>query len=384
MEGIVDKHDELVMKLLHYFITEQNYSPIILQGAQNEIWLEKLNGDYKVVRIVSNYIHNDEQLNFDMYRTKQIMRRIKKKTMSLSINALSIFINLGDNVDKSNTKVDNIDCVYIDDIDDLNKYEFLKDEFPTITNKTDFKEDGMELFIKLTNDISKKSESEAMKAEDVFSKKKPIITYALILINILVFVMMYILGEGSNNTATLVKFGANYGPLIKMGDYYRLITSAFLHIGIVHLLVNCYALYVIGPQVESFFGKGKYLVIYLLSAIFGNLLSVLFTDGISAGASGAIFGLLGAIVYFGYHYRIYLDGVLKSQIIPLIVMNLLLGFILPGIDNAAHIGGLIGGILVTMAVGVKYKSTNVEKLNGLIMTIIYTAFLIYMVFIRGV
>lgn len=384
MEGTVDKHDELVMKLLHYFITEQGYSPIILQGAQNEIWLENLNSDHKIIRIVSNYIHNNEQLDFDMYRTKQIMKKIKKKTMSITINALNIFINLGDNVNIKNMKVDNIDCVYIENIDDLKKCDFIKNEFPTIISKTNFKENGMELFVKLTNEISKKSESEAMKAEDVFSKKKPVVTYSLIIINIIVFLMMYLFGSGSTDTRTLINFGANYAPLIKAGEYYRLITSAFLHIGITHLLFNCYALYVIGPQVESFFGRWKYIIIYLSSAIFGNLLSMLFTNGISAGASGAIFGLLGAIVYFGYHYRVYLDGVLKSQVIPLIILNLLLGFIQTGIDNAAHIGGLFGGVLVSMAVGVKYKSANSEKINGLIMSLILLVFLIYMIFIKTV
>lgn len=382
MEGTINKQDALVMKLLHYFITEQNYSPIILQGAQNEIWLENLNEDYKVIRIVSNYIHNDEQFDFDIYRTKQIMKKIKKKTMSLSINALSIFINLGDNVNLSNTKIDNIDCAYIGDIEDLNKYEFIKNEFPTITKKTTFKEKDMELFIKLTSEISEKSESEAEKAEDVFSKKKPIVTYSLILINVVAFMLMYIFGSGSTDTATLVKFGANVPSLIKAGEYYRLITSAFLHIGLLHLLVNCYALYVIGPQIESFFGKIKYIIIYLMSAIFGNLLSILFFNGISAGANGAIFGLLGAMLYFGYHYRIYLDGVLKSQVIPLIIMNLALGFILSNVNNAAHIGGLIGGILVSGMLGVKYKSTKSDKINGLIMTLIYAGFLIFVAFIR--
>ena len=384
MEYTVDKNDEMVMKLLHYFITEQNYNPIILQGAQNEIWLENLNGEHKIVRIVSNYIHNDEQFSFDIYRTKQIMKKIKKKTMSLSINALSIFINIGDNVSTENTNFDNVDCVYLSGIEDLNNYEFLKEEFPTITDNTDFKEKGMELFIKLTTEISKKSESESMKADDVFAKKKPVVTYTILAINIIVFILMYILGNGSKDVQTLLNFGANYGLLIKNGEYYRLITSAFLHIGLIHLLVNSYALYVIGPQVESFFGKTKYIIIYLMSAVFGNLLSMLFTDGISAGASGAIFGLLGSILYFGYHYRVYLDGVLKSQIIPLIVLNLLIGFTLSGIDNAAHIGGLVGGVLVSMAVGVKYKSTNTEKTNGIVMSIIMLVFLIYMAFIRGV
>lgn len=383
MQEKVNKSDELIMKLLHYFITDKGYTPIVLQGAENEIWLENLNEDYKIIRLVSNYIHNNEQFNFDMFRTKQIMKKIKKKTMSLSINALAIFINLGDNVVLKENKSDNVDYVYIKKLEDLNKYSFVMEEFPNITKKTKFKEKGMDLFIKLTGDITKKSETDARKAEDVFSKKKPVVTYALIAINIIVFLLMYILGNGSRDVSTLIKFGANYSLLVKGGQYYRLLTSAFLHIGFIHLLVNCYALYVIGPQIESFYGKIKYLLIYLSSAIFGSLLSTLFSTGISAGASGAIFGLMGAMVYFGYHYRVYLDGVLKSQIIPLIIVNLALGFMLSGIDNAAHIGGLVGGALVSMSLGVKYKSTKSEKINGLIMTLMFLVFLIYMAFIRG-
>ena len=76
---IVTKNDELVMKLLHYFITEKGYNPIILHGAKDEIWLENLNEEYEIVRIVSNYIHNDEQLNTDLFRTKQIVKKIKRK-----------------------------------------------------------------------------------------------------------------------------------------------------------------------------------------------------------------------------------------------------------------------------------------------------------------
>lgn len=87
---------------------------------------------------------------------------------------------------------------------------------------------------------------------------------------------------------------------------------------------------------------------------------------------------MGSLLYFGYHYRIYLSSALKGQIIPLIIINLLYGFLVSGIDNFSHIGGLIGGILITMALGVKYKSSKNEKLNGSIITLIFTCFMIYM------
>ena len=93
---------------------------------------------------------------------------------------------------------------------------------------------------------------------------------------------------------------------------------------------------------------------------------------------------MGSLVYFGYHYRVYLGNVIKSQIIPLIAVNLLFGFLSTGIDNFAHIGGLIGGAVITIALGVKDKSTTFEKINGWIITAIFLAFVTYMAFIYAV
>ena len=131
-----------------------------------------------------------------------------------------------------------------------------------------------------------------------------------------------------------------------MGEYYRLITAGFLHIGIFHLFFNMYALYIVGSQLEGFIGKTKFIIIYFGSMITGNLMGSLFLgNSISAGASGAIFGLFGALLYFGYHYRVYLGNMMTSQIIPVLILNFLLGFMIKGIDLASHIGGFIGGLL---------------------------------------
>ena len=368
--------DEMIMKLLHYFVTVENYSPIVLKGAKNEIWLEKFDGEYKIVRLVSNYIHNNEQLNMDIYRTKQIMKRIKKKTMSFSINALSIFVNLGDNVELDLVSEDNIDCANIKTTEDLKKYQFIMDEFPTITKKTNFKEEGLDLFVKLTNDIGEVNNINQQQAEHLFAKKDPIITKILITINIVIFILQLVLGWD-----VVANFGANYAPFVKSGKFYVLFTSMFIHGNLIHLLFNMYALYIIGPQVESFYGKIKYLAIYFGSGILGALLSDIFLqNSISVGASGAIFGLLSSIVYFGYHYRAYLDTVIRSQIMPLIIFNIFLGIVIPNIDTFCHIGGLIGGVLVSMACGIKYKSSKSERINGFILTTIYTIFLLILLF----
>lgn len=377
-EIVIDKKEELVMKLLHYFITEKGYNPVIIRGVKDEIWLENLDNDYKIVRIVSGYIHNNEQFKFDVFKTKNLLKTIKKKTLSFKINALSIFVNLGDNVDISQFEdVSNIKFANIHEVSDLNKYLFVIDAFPDITKDMNFKEKGLELFMKITSDINKKNEGDAKMNEDVFTPKKPVITYGLIFINILVFILYLF------NDSILGMFAVNRFYIVSLNQYYRLFTGIFLHANILHLIFNMYSLYIIGMQLESFLGKWRYLIVYLLSGLGGSMMSIFFSNNFSVGASGAIFGLLGSLLYFGYHYRVYLDSVVKSQIIPLILINLFIGFSVSGIDNWAHIGGLVGGLLATMAVGIKYKSTKFEMINGVIMYLIFIGFLGYMVFVRG-
>ena len=371
----MDEKNIMVMKLLHYFITEKNYNPIILQGVENEIWLENLDEDYKVVRIVSNYIHNDEQFNFDVFKTKRIMKKIKKKTLSLSMNSLSIFLDLGDNV--SNKDVTNFNYIKVENEDDLDNSDLIKKSFPDLVKKLTYNEEGIELFSKITNDINEHNKKDAEKVNKVFKEKLPIVTYILIGINVLCFIIPYVLGIYPN----IVDSFCVYADSIRAGEYYRLVTGIFLHGSILHLLFNCYALFVLGSQIENFYGKLKYIIIYLFSGLMGSLLSMTFNDAASIGASGAIFGLMGSLVYFGYHYRVYLGNVIKSQILPLIVLNLALGFMLTGIDNFAHIGGLIGGSIISVGLGVDGKSSTFERVNGLIISALFLAFVVYMAFV---
>lgn len=371
-EETISRKDRITMKLLHYFITKKNYSPIILQGVEDEIWLENLDAPYRIVRIVSNYIHNDEQLNFDLFKTGKIVKKIKGKMFAFKVKVLNIYTDLGDNVHLD--KAINYDSMFLYEENDIDKYEFIFKAFPDIKDKLEFNETGLDLFIKITNDINQKNKVNADQAKDIFEAKKPVITSILIIINLLIYFGFMLMG----NYESIVDRFCVYGPLIRNGEYYRLLTGIFLHGNIIHLLFNCYALWIIGTQVENYMGKWKYIIIYLFSGIMGSLFSITFSKYASIGASGAIFGLLGCILYFGYHYRVYLGSVIKSQIIPLIVFNLMFGFMLSGVDNFAHVGGLIGGVLITIALGVKYKSTTFEKTNGLIVTLLLTGFMIYM------
>ena len=363
--------DVVVMNLVHYFITEKNYNPVVVRGVNDEIWLENMKSDYKLVRIVSHYIHNNEQLNYDYFRTKQISNKLKKKTLSFNMSVLNIYVDLGDNVNISNDD-EHFMSVFINKMKDINN-KYLLEIFPDIVEKTGHKEKGMELLFKITDDINKSNVKKNAKLDKLFSKKTPYITYIIMGI---CFIMFLITGMG-NDTGVLIEYGANLDVLVKNGEYYRLLTSMFLHSGLLHLFFNMYALYIMGPQVESFFGKTKYLIIYLLSGISGSLLSVAFNvNTVSVGASGAIFGLFGALLYFGYNYRGYLGNVIKSQILPVVIINLIFGFISTGVDVAGHIGGLIGGIIVSSVLG-----SSDEKgidINRIIICLIYFVFIIYL------
>ncbi len=371
----ISERDEISMKLLHYFITKLNYSPIIVQGVENEIWLQNLDEDYKVIRIVNNYIHNDEQLDFDAYKTKKMIKQIKRKTFSFKIKVLSILTDVGENVDRSKT-YDDIDITYIKDDSELKKDKLLKEKFPDLSKNLEYSEEGFQLFLKITTEINKKNRSEAMENDSIFQKKPIILTYGILGILALIFIYSLI-GDADS---LVFNYSVN-GVFVRSGQIYRLLTGTFIHIDVMHFLCNAYSLYIIGTQIENFYGRSKFLLIYLVSAICGSLLSIAMTNSLSIGASGAIFGLLGAYAYFGYHYRVYFGTVLLRQIVPIIILNLAIGFMVPGIDNFAHIGGLIGGFLISMALGVNSKDTKKQHVNGAILSTLFIAFLIVLAFV---
>ena len=368
----VSEKDELIMKLVHYFVTKENYAPIMVNGVKNEIWLENLEAHYKIVRINSNYIHNKEQFEMDLYKINNVSKQISKKTLTRKLKTLNILTDTNDTVKTENTK--NIDNYVIQNNDDLEVNNGLKSLFPKIIEEEIKDLHGLDFLINVSNDINKKTETDNKFYENVFKPKKIVITKVLILLNVIMYVLSLV-SIMTNQYNIYNIFGLN-GILVRNGDFYRLITCGFLHANIIHLICNMYSLNIIGTQLESFIGKKKFLIVYLISLITGSLLSSVINNAWSVGASGAIFGLLGSLLYFGYHYRIYLGSVMKSQIIPILILNLGIGFIIPNIDMSAHIGGLVGGVLSTMMVGLEKKSTKTERINGLICLTILMLFLI--------
>ena len=190
-------------------------------------------------------------------------------------------------------------------------------------------------------------------------------TYSLIAITLVVFLGQFLSVE-LLQFDWLLEMGAKSGPEILSGEIWRFVTPMFLHVTIPHVLINMYSLYAIGPAVERFFGTARFVAVYLLCGIAGVILSLAFSPYPSAGASGAIFGLLGSLGAFLYLHRGLFGrfGLIQlRQIVLVALLNLGLG-LMPGIDNWGHLGGLLAGIALTFFLGPRFEAVWTSGENG--------------------
>ena len=149
---IIRKNEQIMMSLVHYFVTKENYSPINVQGVKDEIWLENLDGPYRVIRISCNKVINDEQYKFDLFKVQHIIKQIKKKTLSFKMNALNIYLDLDKKVEPR--LYNNIETINVNSLNDIKKNKELKEIFPNLENELLDTKDGLDLIINVTHDIN--------------------------------------------------------------------------------------------------------------------------------------------------------------------------------------------------------------------------------------
>lgn len=199
--------------------------------------------------------------------------------------------------------------------------------------------------------------------------RAPVVTYALLGINSLVWIASEI-GGGANDRGALLDFGAMFGPLIADGQYWRLFTAIFLHIGILHMALNSLALFIFGRLVEAIYGHTRFAALYVVAGLGGSATSYLFNSiALAAGASGAIFGVLGALTAFFYVQRNVMGEMAKRNLMSLLVLagiNLVFGMLFPGVDNWAHLGGFVFGAALGLRLAPRYEP--VRDLLGQVVT----------------
>lgn len=181
---------------------------------------------------------------------------------------------------------------------------------------------------------------------------RPVVVPAIVALNVIAFLIELAAGAGlmDPDGAVLIRLGSNYGPLTTQGEWWRLLTSTFLHFGLIHIALNMWALWGSGQLVEALYGRVQFIVLYLFAGLSGSLCSLFVHPSVnSAGASGAIFGVFGGLLAFMVRKDMQVPKNImlahRNSVLIFIFYNLVIGASHPGIDNSAHIGGLAGGFL---------------------------------------
>ncbi len=354
-------------------VKNHEFNLVYLNDKTNEVWLEKYeNRASKIVRLIHKGFDWKNHLKRDIsFLFQRIMRA--KHLFGKNVEVYNLYFTTYPPVDtweglkrpivSQGKKPIKMHVYYLDENDYPAEVERFQDDLLAapidynLEQTTEVKEDiiasaKQNFFYALNN--------KQQEFTNIFSFGKPLFSYILIALNILLFIILEFNG-GTTSIETLIKYGANYNTAImENGEWWRLISSMFLHIGLLHLLMNMLAIFYLGTAVEKIYGSIRFLFIYGLAGIGGSIASFAFTTSISAGASGAIFGLFGALLYFGVIHKRLFFQTMGTSILLIIAINIVIGLSVEEIDMAAHVGGLITGFFAAAIVNLP-KNKNIKK-----------------------
>lgn len=362
---LMEFYEQLTLFQTAYdFMKNNQYNLIHIQENQKEIWLEKTEQKKtNIIRIQQGGFDWKNHLKRDVAQVFQITKSMKKMLAGKEVIIHNIYISRHEPIDdweqlKRPLQLEEkkhpikMHVYYITNESKNNELNRLQDMLALSSfseNDVTTDDEANKVLIMYQQSFNRLIQS-AKNKKNVFSYGKPFFTYILIGINLLLFLMLEISG-GSTDISTLLKYGANHNLSIVMdNEWWRIIASMFLHIGWAHIAMNMIAIYFLGSIVERIYGSIRFLIIYFLAGIGGGLASFLFPENISAGASGAIFGLFGALLFFGVIYKKIFFQTMGKGVLLIIGINIIFGFGAPNIDMAGHIGGIITGFIASVMV----------------------------------
>lgn len=350
------REDFIFWRLANYFIADQGYRIVQLFENQKELWLEKLeNRRAPIVRLVRKDLDWSNSMQRDIEFSAANGERIRKQVNRSALNLLNIFVSPFPPVDDYEYRLEK----------PFTYPEGNKTSVRTILFTSADYEAGLRLLSEALEKeirfpIEEEYSEQAVQAQKkaaleyavnkvrtekaIFSNAKPFFTYIFIVIQVAFFLWLELKG-GSTDTNTLIKYGAKFNYYIYEGEWWRFITPIFIHIGFLHLVMNTLSLYYLGTAVERMYGHYRFVFIYFFAGAVGFIASFLTSPLVSAGASGAIFGCFGALLYFGLIYPKLFSRTMGANVIGILVINIIIGFSVSSIDNAGHLGGLAGGFL---------------------------------------
>src|SRR5690625_1872498 len=382
-------HDQYKLyQMAHTFINEHNYRMLQVDYEKDVLWLEKYKHNVShVIRLSLTGFDWKNHLKQDMLHSLQQIDVNQRLITGKVVEFYNIYVsshapvdhwtNLQQPISVNRRKKTTMYMFYFD-------RENFFDEYHRFYELTGIEMDWIydipsesyaeQFILAYKNKLRYLKRAEKERAREIFSYGKPRLTYLLIALNVVIFFIVELTG-GSMDIEHLIDFGAKYNPYIVDGQWWRIISSMFLHIGFFHIFMNMLALYYLGHAVERIFGTLRFLIIYMLAGIGGGLASFAFTIQVSAGASGAIFGVFGALFFFGaMHKQLFLQTMGRNLLI-IIGINIVFGFVVPQIDNSAHLGGLISGFIGATIV---FLPNNKQMVKQWLATILYVVIAVFL------
>ncbi|MBN8236631.1 rhomboid family intramembrane serine protease [Halobacillus kuroshimensis] len=347
-------------KMADYMVQVHHFQVLHVNTSHGEIWLEKkVNKKNHVFRLSHKQLNWRNELARELETGYRQLNQNRSLFRGGKLEFHMVFVSEHPPVDEWEDTVKDYKGrkipLHLYYMNDENKEQALADLFqpldidkPVIDRSMGAEE--MEASLPyMKHQLVKKQREQREAAASIFDYGRPRLTYVLLAVNILVFLYLEMIGS-TTSVETLISYGAKYNPAIMDGEWWRIFTSTFLHIGFIHLFMNMLALYYLGSAVERIYGTVRFAVIYFAAGLFGGMASFMMNPSVAAGASGAIFGLFGALLFFGVQYKQLFLRTMGYNLIVIIGINIAFGVMVPQVDNGAHIGGLIGGFTASAMV----------------------------------
>ncbi|MBU9712254.1 rhomboid family intramembrane serine protease [Evansella tamaricis] len=372
-------------EIVYHLVNREGMRVVHFSKNGKEVWIEDDRKEpYQIIRFAHRDFDWSNELRSDIKNTYERAKQVRKQLGLRSANVINLVLAQYRPVDSYEELIDRplpftaggkhqLRTILLP-LDELSATffplatEWKLHEMPSFLPMDQVDEEES-VIRTLRHSVQQASEKRVEEERNVFLHGKPYLTYSLL--GIIMAMFFYVeLNGSSTNTETLIKFGAKFNPLILEGEWWRFFSAMFLHIGIFHLLMNSLALFYLGGAVERIYGSVRFFFIYFLAGLVGSVASFAFNEHVSAGASGAIFGCFGALLYFGVVHRRLFFRTMGMNVIVILLINLAFGFAVPMVDNGAHIGGLIGGFAASAIVSLPKNNYFFRQLGVLVVTII--------------
>ncbi len=350
----INIQSELAMNIINYLMIEENY---IYVGNESDVWLENLSHPtVQLIYINQRHIFNEDQANQLFKQVDTIRARLRRRYLMGRLNVVVL------NLESSSSqflmsKRSYLKIAHVKQPKDLQDNVEFQQFFPHLKEA--------QLDQPMTNLIPQMHQSTKEKALNLkkilMFQKKPFITYGFVGCLVLMFLFLQFKPIRNWSVSVAIQYGAKYNPLILAGQYYRLLTSAFLHFDLLHLLFNLVFIFQFGKIIEQMFGWWRMLVLIMASALFGNLFSYAFVEGPSVGASTVAYGLLGALLFLGLENRKMFMHLVRTLVFPILLFSVIWMFLEPNIDIYGHLGGFLGGFLIASILGLPKQTYYVSR-----------------------